>query len=768
MQSMDTPLPNKLEEKIESLPRIPSSLQLLSDDNEEPEPMSIQHINESNMNRYGNLRVDPYPRTKSLTSSRKNPYSSTNSLLHKSKQRLARSNTARSGLRPKTRRTRPSTTRSHGNNRGPYRYEPPKYANWGMKIDSTEALRDEIMKLKKKCKSVSDENMKIKTEKRRMEKLLHRNDRKLKRLLNTVTDTKSLIQNPNIGDDKISKFLGDEHRKFAITEVLDMLNGEHNNNVSLKKKLQKTKDDLETAQSIIHHLEAQKQEIRSQHPLQPMQCEPDIDEKPTNQIDAEIDNQIGDEIGAEQMNQSESQQIIEHLEEQLEEYKQEMEECHKILESVTKSNEEAAQRLSQKDDCILKQRAEIKELRETVSNEKFFNNKILDEIAELKTTNKRLEEAVEEQKGIETQSKLQVKKLSNKLFDIEDELKEQIAFYQGFERQCMRYDQFIDTLCVQSQSAVQPDGVREFARNLKEWINRVQDEECDLEMTVQNAIRSLQTVFQSVAHCHSRQEQSVDEKLDDSTVLTLGSSRSPANDEESDMDQSELVHLLAETIPSTMPRDGIHGASSEMTSETFNGTNSQETTGTAPTPSNQIIDRSTDVTPQNGLLPIPIPAPPRPSPNDPMDMFGTPKEIRADLDNPTSEMIVNHQITPEQDHFPTQSESHSEPEHATTESTTETTPKMTPKLTRQRKQRDLLQVIQFQSPVKSNFEIIKRMKQARESEENEAELVLQDQCDQSSLMLDEETDFISVRSMSLYEAVVTIQAHQSRAQSEAI
>ena len=426
--------------KTKSLPRIASQLNLLSDDD--------ANYNENTDNKYSNLKINPYPQ-KSKSFTHNHPYSTKQSMLARSKSRLIRSNTARNNIRNNRSSNRPNTSKFNG-------YKQPKYSNWGMKIDSSEALREQIYSLKKNYKKVCDENLLIKTEKRRMEKLLRKNDRKLKRLLNTVTE-----KNPK-NNDGIANFVGDETRKYATTELLDQLNIAHNNNVSLKKKLVKAKDELETSQNIINHLEAQKTEIQSTHKLQ---YEPD----------------------------GEHQQIIEHLENQLEEYKSEVMECHEIFDKLTKTNDESLQKLKEKEEQNSKLKKELKDLRQIVENEKFFNNKILDEITEFKTKNKDLEDQLTKQREIEAHSQVQVKKLSNKLFDIEEELKDRIEFYQIFEKICLTNDKFVDELIVKSQN--ENEEINALCSNLKLWLEQLQDEESDLHQNVQDAMKFLRQLF---------------------------------------------------------------------------------------------------------------------------------------------------------------------------------------------------------------------------------------------------------------------------------
>lgn len=214
-------------------------------------------------------------------------------------------------------------------------YQHPKYINWGMKVSSTEALKEQIETLQKNFRSVSHENVIIKTEKRRLEKLLKSNDRKLKRLLNTVTDKE--ITSDVDDDDMYSNFIGNETRKYSTTELLDVLNVSHNANISLKKQLEKAHTELITSKDTINH---------------------DI--------------------------QSQQQQVIQNLETQLED----------------------------KDDIITKLKGDIKAMRKIIKNEKFFSNKILDEIAQYKIIN------------IDLQSK--IKRLSHKLFEIEREVKDRV------------------------------------------------------------------------------------------------------------------------------------------------------------------------------------------------------------------------------------------------------------------------------------------------------------------------------------------------------
>eukprot|EP01083_Nonionella_stella_P072573 195724_1 len=289
----------EIRNKINCLPHIGSKVNLSSDDE-----IYHEHIDNN------------YPTTnrKSKSFSHSHPYSASNkTLLSRSKSRLTRSNTARHHHN----NTRPHTTK-HA------RY-PPKYSNWGMKIDSTEALREQILSLKKKCKNVSDENLLIKTEKRRMEKLLRKNDRKLKRLLNTVSNKKSLINDPKMNHDTaMQQFLNDDTRKYATTELLDMLNVAHNSNITLKRTLQKTKEELKSTHDTITHLQKQKKEIESRHDLQL---------ESMDELQSHNDNEL-----------------IQHLETQLAEYKEEIVQCHQIFDTLTKSNEESLQKINETDE----------------------------------------------------------------------------------------------------------------------------------------------------------------------------------------------------------------------------------------------------------------------------------------------------------------------------------------------------------------------------------------------------------------------------------
>eukprot|EP01084_Bolivina_argentea_P176302 305110_1 len=357
--------------ETKSLPRIASQFNNLSDNEIHNEEIDKQYSD-------AELQINPFTSSKSKSFPHNNPYSAapTKNLLSRSKTRLNRSNSNRYRVN----QNRPHTTKYNRPQTSKYnRYQQqPKYANWGMKIDSTEALREQILSLKKNLKTVSDENKLIKTEKRRMEKLLRKNDRKLKRLLNTVSNQKSLVKDPQSDNTDISKFVSDENRKYATTELLDMLNSAHNNNISMKRKLHKTETELKNAKTIINLLETQKQEI---------QCK-------ANQIEYEEYNSdnCGHDI-------TKSDAIIQHLKNQLSEYKTEITECHDVFDKLTKSNDDALHKLDEKDkefidlkqkntdlqEQIIQLNTNVTDLKTIIQNEKFFNNKVLDEITHYKT-----------------------------------------------------------------------------------------------------------------------------------------------------------------------------------------------------------------------------------------------------------------------------------------------------------------------------------------------------------------------------------------------
>ena len=383
-----------------------------------------------------------------------------------------------------------------------------------------------------------------------MEKLLRKNDRKLKRLLNTVSDKnsdkKSLV---NIDDNTIADFLGDENRKFATTELLNILNVAHNDNISLKRKLEKSLDELQTTRSIIDHLEAEKKEIQSNHQLQSQY---------------EYDNGP----------------IIEQLEQQLSEYKVEIVECHQIFDKLTKSNDDSLHKLAERDgilcemkntvrneklfnDKILDEIAvyksknkelkkELNESRDIVQNEKLFNDKILDEIAVYKSKNKEFKHKLQEQNEIESQSQLQIKKLSNKLqkkneiesqsqvqvkklsnklsdiehklqkhheiesqsqvqvkrlsnklFDIEFELKERIESYQIFEKYSIKTSKFVNELVAKSENQ-NDDEIKSLCNNIKICFEDIQNPDNDFNEIANNAMEFVQekeaTISPSKSH----------------------------------------------------------------------------------------------------------------------------------------------------------------------------------------------------------------------------------------------------------------------------
>ena len=126
-----------------------------------------------------------------------------------------------------------------------YSNNTPRYMNdWGMKPDALD-LTEKNNNLKKKLKNISDDNMKLKTQNLRLEKLLQKNDRKLKRLLATVA--------ANSKENNINDSMQNSHKKFASTELLSLLKQEQTEGIALKKKLKQVSDELEQT----------KQEIKS-------------------------------------------------------------------------------------------------------------------------------------------------------------------------------------------------------------------------------------------------------------------------------------------------------------------------------------------------------------------------------------------------------------------------------------------------------------------------------------------------------------------------
>ena len=247
----------------------------------------------------------------------------------------------------------------------------PKYQNWGMRIDSNEALQEQMHQLKKENLALSKKNKMIKTEKRRMAKQLSKNNRKLANILNSFC-------NEHKSKDANCK------TKLTDTQLFNLLNAANDDNASLRCKLEKKSKKLLETERIIKDLENDRT--------------------------------------------SKYQQIRQEL----------------------KESKDESQRL-------------LKEIKESAK--------------------------------IKKRSQSQIKRLSNKLFEIELALKDRIESLQKYEKICNQNDKFLNLLCTKSEHNT-------FFQSMRKWFGEIQTahNDDDLQQIAQTAEECISKMFGTATH----------------------------------------------------------------------------------------------------------------------------------------------------------------------------------------------------------------------------------------------------------------------------
>lgn len=360
------------------------------------------------------------------------------------------------------------------------------YGQWGMKLHGREGLNAIILKLESELAKSKRNHQLTKTQFRRLQKYSRKQDKRIIKLLNTVShtthsenshsmhDTPEIDQlmrkirdeliyhsNENINENsgynmdfgdsgtnqqknlKNARFFYDNCRKLSTNELIDIIKDEYNEKVACHIKIEKLEKDLiDTNDELI-------------------QCK--------SLLNSTHITQLSNQLVVKQNELKEQTKIINR-------YQMEIDSLNQTIHEFSINYDKMKNRK--------------KQLECEIDNEKIVSKQAIDQIDCLQMEIKDMDAIIIKQKRQEYTRETELRELTKKLASIEKDTDEKIKQSQIYQTYCNNVDKFVSKL-LENASISDDSHTKNFARNVEIWISKLKHER-------PNVIRCAKTAFQYI------------------------------------------------------------------------------------------------------------------------------------------------------------------------------------------------------------------------------------------------------------------------------